>query len=205
MRLSHIVVQNSGLVAPLAVGLRRRLRFLRTSRPPRRVPSARVKLLGEPGLDQGLIRHVALVGGQLDPLEQAHGQSKRDRGRRGSEAGQPHALGPAPVHAIAESRLSQKRRSSASLSKVGNGLVVLRIGCPLLAAHVAGRDHADPGSGAPRRVKVTCNRTVLVDSPEIVEGPLVHVVTNKPGKATGVWATAAHALNPGMTVVILRA
>jgi hypothetical protein len=54
-------------------------------------------------------------------------------------------------------------------------------------------------------VKLTCNRTVLVDSPEIVEGPLVHVVTNKPGKATGVWATAAHALNPGMTVVILRA
>jgi drug/metabolite transporter (DMT)-like permease len=51
----------------------------------RRAPSARVELFGEPGLDQRLIGNVALVGGHLDPLEQAHRQAKRDRGRRGSE------------------------------------------------------------------------------------------------------------------------
>jgi hypothetical protein len=32
------------------------------------------RLFGEPHLDQRLVRHVALMGGDLDRLKQAHGQ-----------------------------------------------------------------------------------------------------------------------------------
>ena len=38
--------------------------------------SARSRFFGEPGLDQGLIGHIALVGGNLDALKKCHRQAQ---------------------------------------------------------------------------------------------------------------------------------
>jgi hypothetical protein len=40
--------------------------------------SARSHFFGEPSLDQRLIRHVALVGGNLDALKKRHRQAQRN-------------------------------------------------------------------------------------------------------------------------------
>ena len=117
----------------------------------------RVELLGEPGLDQRLIRNIALVRGDLDPLEQTQRQAQRDRRRRGSQVWQPYALGPAPVHPVSGVVVLPEAPLLRLALEVGIGLALLGIACPLLAAHVAGGDHTDPGASA-RSVKVTCSR-----------------------------------------------
>ena len=110
----------------------------RSPRPLATVPSARVELLGEPGLDQGLIGNVALVGGHLDRSSRLTGRRREIDVVEGLRFGnRTRSARPQSMQSV-ESWLSQKLRSSASLSKVGTGSGLLRIARPLLAAHVAG-------------------------------------------------------------------
>src|SRR6516165_530726 len=54
-------------------------------------------LLGEPHLDQRLVRDVALVGSDLDVLQQADGKAQRNRRRARLKIGQADSLGSTPV------------------------------------------------------------------------------------------------------------
>src|SRR5271165_475720 len=54
-------------------------------------------LLAEPYLDQRLIRHVALMRGDLDLLQQADRKAQRNRRRARLQIGQSHRLCAAPV------------------------------------------------------------------------------------------------------------
>ena len=65
-----------------------------------RPASIGVHLLLEPDLDQRLIGHVALVGGDLDAIEQVLRQPQRDRRGRQLEIGKARALRLAPIDIV---------------------------------------------------------------------------------------------------------
>src|SRR5712692_3274842 len=62
--------------------------------------SVRIHLLGEPHLDQRLIGHVPLVGGDLDALEQILRQAQRDGRGRQLQIGETDAPRLAPVKVL---------------------------------------------------------------------------------------------------------
>ena len=82
-----------------------RLQFARGRR--KAVPCARnllpaaLHVFSQPGLDQRLVGHVALVGLDPDSLEQVLGQAQGDRLRRWLQPGHAHAFRLAPVNVVA--------------------------------------------------------------------------------------------------------
>jgi len=59
-----------------------------------------VEFLRQPDLDQRLIRHVALVGGDLDAIEQALRQAQRNGGRGQLQVREPRPLRLAPIDVV---------------------------------------------------------------------------------------------------------
>ena len=112
----------------------------------------RLNLLGQPHLDQRLVRHVALVGCDFDAIQKALGQAKGNRSRRQFQIGKLHPLCFAPIYIVGRIVGFQNFRSSASVRKFGIGLsFFLLIDGSFFPVHIVGRNYPNACSVAAKR------------------------------------------------------
>ena len=90
------------------------------------LPSRLLHLLRQPRFDKRLIGHVALVGSDLDALEQTDRHAQRDRRRRRFQIGKARTLRLAPIDIVGAVMRFPEFALLGLVCKRGQGLKLLR-------------------------------------------------------------------------------